>query len=272
MTKRLGMRKQESALIIVDNEEKINDITEVLEDLKYRVILARKGNEARLKFGNEVFHFVLIDMEVKGLSGPDFVEGIRRKEKLRNVKEQIPILIIGEHADEYSTQYASVDHVKYLETPFSKLEFKKKLLTFTGNSDVIFKNTRMIEKDEFLITEGGTSHEMFWILSGKFVITKLNQDNKNIIIGEVFPGELVGEMSFLDSLPRSASVKALEESEVLVIPHKKFIDVLDNQPRWFKSLMQTMSQRLRDANKKIARKNVDLVDTINESESDSKAS
>ena len=95
---------------------------------------------------------------------------------------------------------------------------------------------------------------MYWVLSGGFTITKMNNDEKNIIIGEVKQGELVGEMSFLDNLPRSASVKAREDSEVLVIPHKKFMDVLDNQPRWFRSLMTTLSHRLRDADQRIARK------------------
>lgn len=86
----------------------------------------------------------------------------------------------------------------------------------------------------------------------------MNNDSKNVIIGEVLPGELVGEMSFLDALPRSASVKVKEDSEVLVIPHKKFINVLDGQPRWFRSLMKTLSQRLRDSNKMVARKCVNI--------------
>ena len=98
---------------------------------------------------------------------------------------------------------------------------------------------------------------MYWVLAGSFRITKLNEDGNNVIMGEVSPGELVGEMSFLDNLPRSASVRALEDSEVLVIPHSKFMDVLDHQPRWFKSLMQVMSHRLRDSNNKVARKIVD---------------
>ena len=254
------MNDSKSALIIVEDNETASILKDVLEEDLYRVVQAEKGNEARLKFSNEVFKFVAIDMSVKGFKATDFVDGIRRKERLKNLKDSIPILLFGEDAGKYTSEFSSMDNVNFIETPFTKINLKKKVLSFTGNSDAIFKNTKPIEKDEYLITEGGTSHEMFWILSGKFVITKLNQDNHNVIIGEVHTGELVGEMSFLDSLPRSASVRALEDSEVLVIPHKKFIDVLDNQPRWFKSLMQTMSQRLRGANQQIARKIVSVDD------------
>ena len=127
-------------------------------------------------------------------------------------------------------------------------------------------NTKKIAKNEYLLTEGGQSNEMYWVLEGSFVITKLNSDNQNVIIGEVKPGELVGEMSFLDELPRSASVQAKEDSEVLAIPHKKFIDVLDGQPRWFRSLMKTLSQRLRGANQMISRKQVEVGDKDSHSE------
>ena len=80
----------------------------------------------------------------------------------------------------------------------------------------------------------------------------MNREGQEVMLGEIDMGELVGEMSFLDDLPRSANVRAKFDSEVLVIPHSKFLSVLDSQPRWFKSLMKTLSQRLRVANDRIS--------------------
>jgi CheY-like chemotaxis protein len=257
------MKDVKTVLIIFDNEELQIAAKEALEDSNYRVITATNSNEARLKFSNEKFDMVVVDMEVRGFKALDFVESIRRKEALKNMRDNIPVLVTSESSTEFAEDFSEIENVNFLETPFNEVEFKKKLFTFAGNSDIISSNTKLINKGEYLITEGGVSHEMYWILSGHFIITKLNQDENNVVISEVHPGELVGEMSFLDSLPRSASVKALEDSEVLVIPHKKFIDVLDGQPRWFRALMQTMSQRLRSANKMIARKVVS-VDQLND--------
>jgi len=252
------MKDQNTVLIVIEDEEKQLIAKEVLSEQKYRVVIAINSNEARLKYSNEKFHMVILDMDLKGFNSLDFVEGIRRKENLKNITDIIPVLIISASPELFTEKFSGMDNVKFLDSPFKKIEFKKKLLTFTGHSDVISSNTKAIPKGEFLITEGGTSHEMYWILSGRFQITKLNIDNQNVILGDVFPGELVGEMSFLDNLPRSASVRAIDDCEVLVIPHKKFIDVLENQPRWFRSLMQTMSQRLRSANSKIAHKVVSI--------------
>jgi CRP/FNR family cyclic AMP-dependent transcriptional regulator len=252
------MSETKSILIISAITEIQETIREEMESQKYRVISATNGNEARLKISNEVFDVVVIDMDLVGLKAYEFVEGIRRKEHLKNLKEQIPVIVTGASPEMYTKNFSLMDMVNFIQAPFSKLEFKKKLLSFTGNSEIILTNTSVIAKDEYLITEGGTSHEMYWVLSGGFVITKTNSVGHNVIIGDVFPGELVGEMSFLDNLPRSASVKAKEDSEILTIPHKKFIDVLDGQPRWFRSLMQTLSQRLRSTNKMIARKHADF--------------
>ena len=117
-------------------------------------------------------------------------------------------------------------------------------------------STMTIEPEEYLIREGEESTQMYFLQSGTMAVFKRKGDS-TIQIGTIYSGEVVGEMSFLDELPRSASVRARVDSEVLVIPHKKFIDVLDGQPRWFRSLMKTLSQRLRHANKMVARKSVE---------------
>ncbi len=245
-----------TVLLLLDDKDLVDNASEALAKQKYRIVHATTAHEAKLKYSNEEFHMAVIGMDIKGVNAQDFVEMIRRKERLRAVKDKIPVLVVGKNPEEFASHLATIDNVKYIESPFSTIEFKKKLLTFGGHSDTISNNTKTIRKGEYLLTEGGTSHEMYWILSGCFTITKLNQDDKNVIIGEVLPGELVGEMSFLDNLPRSASVRAKEDCEVLVIPHKKFIDVLDNQPRWFRTLMQTLSERLRKADAKIVHKHV----------------
>jgi CRP/FNR family cyclic AMP-dependent transcriptional regulator len=254
-------KNETNAILVVNDVDMIQQlIVDVLELQKYRVIKAANGNEARLKFSNEPFKMIIMDMDIKGFSAKDFIESIRRKEEHKNVKDLMPILVTGGDASIFQRDYSGFDNVKFLENPFSEMDLKKKLLSFTEHASVISENSKIIKKDDYLLTEGGDGKEMFWVLAGSFVITKMNSDEQNVIIGKVSPGELVGEMSFLDSMPRSASVRASEDSEVLVIPHKKFIDTVDGQPRWFRSLMQTLSQRLRDSNQKVARKVVDVDD------------
>lgn len=266
------MKDKKSILVITSFDEIKDTVFEAMEEQRYRLISATNANEARLKFSNEEFDYIVMDMEFKGLDTLEFIENVRRKETQRSIAKIRPVVVMGDKPEVYTANFAKLDMVNFIQTPFTPLEFKKKLLSFTGNSEIILSNTSTIEKGEYLITEGGTSHEMYWILSGGFTITKTNAAGYNVIIGEASPGELVGEMSFLDNQPRSASVIAKEDSEFLIIPHKKFIDVVDGQPRWFRSLMQTLSQRLRASNQMVARKQVGIdttsaeVDEVDESE------
>lgn len=61
---------------------------------------------------------------------------------------------------------------------------------------------------DFLLHEGEVSSEMYYVQSGTLAVMKRKGDAVHQI-GTIISGELVGEMSFLDKEPRSASVKAL---------------------------------------------------------------
>lgn len=246
-----------TVLVLEHNEDKLELMSEALSAQEHTVIKSVKGQEARLKFQNQEFDFLVLDIDAKGYTALEFVQGIRSKEATKSVKDRVPILLIGNDSDELIA-FSDIDNIQTLEKPFAIEDFTKKVLTFNKKSKISADNTKKVSEGEYLITEGSNNSVMYWILSGEFMITKLNAEDKNVIIGEAKTGELIGEMSFLDNLPRSASVKAKVDSEVLVIPHKKFMDTLDSQPRWFKSLMQTLSSRLRDADSRLANKFVKI--------------
>ena len=107
-----------------------------------------------------------------------------------------------------------------------------------------------LKKDEYLIREGEESFEMYYLNSGILGVFKL-KGNVERQIGTIYKGELVGEMSFLDNRPRSASVKAMDETELSVIPREKLEKYLEKQPPWLKALHSTLLDRLRNANQRV---------------------
>jgi CRP/FNR family cyclic AMP-dependent transcriptional regulator len=62
---------------------------------------------------------------------------------------------------------------------------------------------------------------------------------------------LVGEISFLDQEPRSATVKALTECELIQIPQETIDGIFKSQPKWLEILVKTLAERLRKANARI---------------------
>ena len=107
-----------------------------------------------------------------------------------------------------------------------------------------------LSKNKFLLREGEDSNEMYLVRSGTLAVMKV-QGSAEKQIGTVYSGELVGEMSFLDEAPRSASVKGVTDSELVVVPRERFNKLFRDLPPWFKSLVHTLLERLRKANNRI---------------------
>lgn len=107
-----------------------------------------------------------------------------------------------------------------------------------------------IEKDQYLIREGDESGSMYWLQNGQMVVLK-RRNTEEVVLGHVYSGELVGELSFLDQEVRSASVKAISDCELVEIPAASYKKIFEGQPRWFQVLVKTLCERLRKANARI---------------------
>ncbi len=112
------------------------------------------------------------------------------------------------------------------------------------------KESIKLNPGDFLLHEGEESTEMYYLQSGSLAVLKRKGDTVQQI-GTIISGELVGEMSFLDKHPRSASVKAISESVLVIVPHEKLEATLNGLPKWFTALLHTLLDRLRKANARI---------------------
>ena len=71
------------------------------------------------------------------------------------------------------------------------------------------------------------------------------------IVAMIHSGELVGEMSFIDQQPRSATVRAVTDCKLFQIPLKTVEEVLKTQPAWFEAFIKTLAGRIREADSRI---------------------
>lgn len=109
-----------------------------------------------------------------------------------------------------------------------------------------------INKGQVLINEGEPSDCIYMLNSGELAIYKYDPTAKrHNVIARVLPGEIVGEMSFLDNLPRSASVKAQTDCDVTVMNRAAFESMLSTQEPMIQELIKTLADRLRKTNAKI---------------------
>jgi CRP/FNR family cyclic AMP-dependent transcriptional regulator len=98
-----------------------------------------------------------------------------------------------------------------------------------------------------LIVEGEKIDHVCIVLEGAFAVRVAALQDKEM--AQLRAGEIVGEMSFVDSRPPSASVVALEDSLVLSIPNSELTKRLGDPnfaARFYRSLAVFLANRLRN--------------------------
>ncbi len=110
--------------------------------------------------------------------------------------------------------------------------------------------SKKIPAGHYLFRDGDPSDSMYVIKGGKFAVTK-SKNTSEIVLAELGPGAMVGEMAFFDGRPRSASVKAIKDSEVICLPFKALHAQFQSFPEWCKAVMRTVNDHLREANLRI---------------------
>ena len=76
------------------------------------------------------------------------------------------------------------------------------------------------------------------------------ENGKEAVLAFRSSGDILGELSALDGEPRSATATVLEPVEALVLTVGQFRDFLCAHPRMALGLLEMLSRRLRDADRK----------------------
>ncbi len=98
-----------------------------------------------------------------------------------------------------------------------------------------------------LIHEGQAIDTLYLVLDGALAVSMRALDNQEV--ARLGAGEMVGEMSFIDARPPSATVTALQTSTVLAIPRGQLAVKLEQDApfaaRFYRALATFLSDRLR---------------------------
>jgi len=108
----------------------------------------------------------------------------------------------------------------------------------------------IIKAGQHLFKAGDKSDGMYIVRRGELTVF-LEKDGNQVELAKIPEGGMVGEMALFDQKPRSASVKASCESEVSHITTADFEKLMKQIPKWFVSLMTSLSARLRQTNDRL---------------------
>ena len=124
---------------------------------------------------------------------------------------------------------------------FSKIDHTKlKLLAFTSEN--------LIHEDgQFLFKEGEPGDAAYIVLKGK-VSVFIETEKGSVEVAQLKRGDVVGEISILCDVPRTASVKAVESVQTLKVTKDTFIHLLTEFPEIAIEIMRELASRLNKTN------------------------
>jgi CRP/FNR family cyclic AMP-dependent transcriptional regulator len=103
----------------------------------------------------------------------------------------------------------------------------------------------LLQRGDEVFEEGGTADRMFVVRSGRVAISKRSPEAKESIVALMEAGDLFGEMSLFDGETRSAGARALEPSELVVVPYAPLTEILGAQPELLWPMVALLCRRLR---------------------------
>ncbi|MDX9732032.1 MAG: cyclic nucleotide-binding domain-containing protein [Bdellovibrionales bacterium] len=113
------------------------------------------------------------------------------------------------------------------------------------------ESVRVFSDGELIFTEGDDGREMFVVVEGVVEIFKKfpqGGHENEIKLATISRGDFLGEMSLLESLPRSASARAIGEVKLLAVHPGGFLLKIRRDPTFAFEIMQSLSRRIRVTN------------------------
>ena len=111
---------------------------------------------------------------------------------------------------------------------------------------------RILVGGEELFHENDAGDSLFIVQSGRVDIFKNIRGDVDRSLASFGPGDVIGEMSFIDGARRSATARTTESSEFLVLSRQSFAKVQKDRPdiaaAFFRNMAAIVAARLRTTN------------------------
>lgn len=111
---------------------------------------------------------------------------------------------------------------------------------------------RLLTRGDVLFAQNDEPTELFVVVAGRIAIFNNAADGRESMVALMEAGDLFGELPLFDGLPRSAGARALESSEVVVIPYAPLRQLYSENPELLWRVVNLLAQRLRTTDEALA--------------------
>jgi CRP/FNR family cyclic AMP-dependent transcriptional regulator len=120
---------------------------------------------------------------------------------------------------------------------------------------------RVIRKGATILREGETGDLAFLIQSGSVEVFT-QQGGKDVVLARLKAGDIFGEMALLTDEPRAASVRAVEETSLIILERALFEQKLEKTDPTIRAIVQMLAKRITTSNKTLFGQKTDIESLI----------
>jgi len=259
-------------LVIEDNDEVRENMAEILELSNYKVSAAANGKQGVEMALAQQPDLIVCDIMMPVLDGYGVLHLLSKHEETAT----IPFIFLtakAEKADLRKGMEMGADD--YLTKPFDGIELlndveirlkkadslKQKLsagaqqvtellddarqsgiVQLTGKENIIYS----YKKKHTLYTEGQKPKALYYIISGKVKIFKINEDGKEFITNVFSGGDFFGYLPILKEVNYKDNAEVLEDAEVMLISRDDFKQLISADAQVSKQFIKLMTHDIMD--------------------------
>lgn len=114
----------------------------------------------------------------------------------------------------------------------SVTELKSNLIVPEAVRRILTENGRVmrVRKGHVLLAVGLPASDVYLVVEGLLSVSLVSAQGRETVLRAIGPGEIFGELAAIDGQPRSADVVASNNSCLMVIPGKTFLDLIAKEP------------------------------------------
>ncbi len=103
-----------------------------------------------------------------------------------------------------------------------------------------------LDAQEWLFREGDPADHLYLLVSGRLRVIVV-RDGEPRVLRLLGPGAAIGELAILTQSPRSASIQAVRDSELLQLDGERFLALLERNPDLGVALARALAQQLQES-------------------------
>ena len=115
---------------------------------------------------------------------------------------------------------------------------------------------------ELLVREGDSDDHLYVVAAGGVAVVKAAGTDNEVTLNVLKPGDVVGELSFLDGSTRYASLIALADTRVLGLSRDALEGLLESRPRLVYRVMRAIVRVVHDIQRRMSMQTAELTNYL----------